>query len=124
MNFGKTTWVIAGGQIPLFSTGREPEFTSRDILCVLNTNPKEANIQLTIYHSDKPPTGPYRIKVKDRITCHIYFNDLIDPEPLLLDKEYAVIIKSDIPVVVQFTRMNTSQANLASTMTMAFPAEN
>jgi hypothetical protein len=123
MNFGNTIWVIAGGHIPLSSIGREPEFTSRDILCVLNTNPTEINIEITIYHPDKPPTGPYQIKVKDMSTRHIYFNDLIDPEPVLLDKEYAVVIESNIPVIVQFTRMNTGQASLASTITTAFPAE-
>lgn len=122
-DIGTRVWVIAGGHIPLLSTGKKPVFTSCDTLCILNVNREEVNIRMKIFHSDKPPTGPYLIKVHSSCTRHVRFNDLIDPEPLLLDVEFAAVIESDLPVVVQFTRMNTGQANLSSISTIAFSAK-
>jgi hypothetical protein len=119
---GKTVWAIAGGHIPLNSTGREPEFTSRDELCLLNTSDQEANVKITIFYADKEPVGPYRLKVQARRIRHIRFNDLIDPEAIFLDTDYASVIESDIPIVAQFKRLDSSQAENSISTTMAFAA--
>ncbi|MDM9379756.1 sensory rhodopsin transducer [Chlorogloeopsis sp. ULAP01] len=118
---GKTTWAIPGGHIPLHSTGHEPEFTSRDELCLLNTSDQEANIEITIFYVDREPVGPYRLKVQARRVRHIRFNDLINPEAILLDTDYASVIESDVPIVVQFSRLDSSRAENSSLITMAFP---
>ncbi len=39
-----------------------------------------------------------------RRTRQVRFNDLIDPEPILLDADFAGIVVSDIPIVVLFAR--------------------
>ncbi|WP_026731106.1 sensory rhodopsin transducer [Fischerella sp. PCC 9605] len=119
---GKTTWAIPGGHIPLRSTGHEPEFTSRDELCLLNTSDQEANVEIAIFHADREPVGSYRLKVQARRVRHIRFNDLIDPEAILLDTDYASVIESDVPIVVQFSRLDSSQAEKSILSTMAFPA--
>jgi hypothetical protein len=121
MHIGHTIWVIPGGKIPLHSTGTEPANTSRDELCILNTNELDAGINITLYHAEEPPTGPFRITVKAQRVRHIRFNDLVDPKPLLLDAEYAAVIHSNLPIVVQFTRTDTSQAALSTSTTLAFP---
>jgi hypothetical protein len=51
----------------------------------------------------------------------IRFNDLVDPAPILLDVHYAAVIESNIPIVVQFTRIDTSSGQLITTTTMAYP---
>jgi hypothetical protein len=120
---GARTWAIPGGSIPLASTGREPENTSRDELCVLNASRKEAHLELQIYYSDRDPIGPYRLSVAaERMRC-VRFNDLIDPQALPLDTPYACIIRSDEPVVVQFTRRDTGQPANAIATTMAYAVE-
>jgi hypothetical protein len=121
MHIGHKTWIVPGGHIPLQSTGSEPAFTSRDEISILNTNEQEATIRITIYYTDQEPTGPYNITVKAQRVRHIRFNDLVDPTPVLLDTDYAAVITSNVPVVVQFTRLDTSQPNLATATTMAFP---
>src|SRR5688572_7602745 len=109
MNAGNTIWMIPGGHIPLVSTGKEPEYTSRDVLYMLNTNEEEANVSITIYYTNRAPAGPYVIKIKASSVRNLRFNDLVDPEPVPLDTDYAVLVQSDIPVIVQFTRMDTAQ---------------
>ena len=121
MATGQKTWVIPGGRIPLLSSGIEPANTSRDELCILNTNESDASIQLVIYYEHQPPVGPYVISVQAQRMRVIRFNDLVDPAPILLDMNYAVVINSDIPIVVQFTRVDSSSGSPATTITMAYP---
>jgi hypothetical protein len=118
---GAKVWAIAGGHMPLRSSGEEPRHTSRDELCVLNACSADASLQLTIYYEDREPVGPYPLKVGAQRVRHVRFNDLIDPQALPLDTPYAVLVIADHPVVVQFTRHDSSQAANAIATTLAFP---
>jgi hypothetical protein len=124
MKTGHKIWVISGGHIPLLSTGTEPAFTSRDTICVLNINTQQAKLSIMIYYEEDPPAGPYKIELAASCVRHIRFNDLVDPLPLALDKKFAAVIECDLPVVVQFTRMDTSRPQLAGFTTMAYAGDN
>jgi hypothetical protein len=41
------------------------------------------------------------------------FNDLRDPEPIPKGVDYASIIESDVPIVVQHTRLDSRQSEEA-----------
>jgi hypothetical protein len=118
---GSKHWAIACGHIPLQSTGAEPERTSRDQLCILNANDRPAQLQLTIYHADRDPVGPYTLSVAAARVKHMRFNDLIDPQAIELDAPFGCIVESDVPVVVQFMRVDTSSAANAIACTSAIP---
>ena len=120
---GRRVWAIPGGRIPLHSTGSEPEFTSRDELFLLNTGDGEARVELTIFYADRDPRGPYLLVVEARRVRCVRFNDLIDPEALPLGVDYGVVVESDVPVVVQFARIDTGQQALALLGTIAFPVD-
>ncbi len=113
MSIGHKVWAVAGGHIPTESTGKEPSFTSRDELAVLNCTHEEAEITLTVFYSDRDPAGPYNFTVSARRTRHVRVNDLIDPLPVPLDMDYALLLESTVPVVVHFYRRDTSQAENA-----------
>ncbi len=117
---GKTRWAIAEGYIPPGSTGPEPQMLSHETACILNAGDKEAHVEITVFFSDREPVGPYRITVPPRRTKHVRFNDLEDPEPVPKDTDYASVIESDVPVVVQHTRLDSRQAENALLTTMAF----
>ena len=118
---GAKVWAIPGGHIPLHSSGAEPRDTSRDELCVLNAGHHDAQLQLTLFYEDREPVGPYPLKVVAQRVRHVRFNDLIEPHAMPLDTPYAVLIVADHPVVVQFTRRDTSQAANAVATTLAYP---
>jgi hypothetical protein len=118
---GRTHWVIAEGYIPSGSTGPEPAMLSHETACILNTGEEEAKVEITIYFSDKEPIGPYNITVPAKRTIHVRFNDLKDPAPIPLDTDYASVIISDKPVVVQHTRLDSRQAENALMTTIAYP---
>lgn len=119
---GHTRWAIAEGYIPEWSHGPAPEFTSHETACILNATDQDAHITITIYYSDREPAGPYRITVPARRTKHVRFNDLKEPEAIPHGTDYASVIESDVPVVVQHTRLDSRQAENALITTIAFAA--
>jgi hypothetical protein len=120
---GRTKWAIAEGYIPSYSNGPEPEFLSHETACLLNTSDTPAEVRITIYFSDREPVGPYIVNVPPRRTRHVRFNDLSDPEPIPRGTDYASIITSNGPIVVQHTRLDSRQAENALITTIAFPAD-
>ncbi|HYC96820.1 sensory rhodopsin transducer [Brevundimonas sp.] len=116
---GHHLWVIAEGFIPGRSHGPEPAMTSHETACILNAGDEDAHLEITLYFTDRDPVGPYRETVQARRTRHIRFNDLTDPEPVRRDTEYASVIRSDRPVVVQHSRLDSRQAENALMTTIA-----
>jgi hypothetical protein len=120
---GQRRWAIAEGYIPPDSThGDDPRFTSHETACLLNANPREAHVVITVYFADRDPVGPYRVTVPAQRTLHLRFNDLKDPAPVPRDTPYASVIESDLPIVVQHTRLDSRQSALALLSTIAHPA--
>lgn len=120
---GSRRWAIAEGYIPEGSTGPEPEMLSHETACVLNASDLEAHIRITIYFSDREPLGPYLIDVGPRRTKHLRFNNLNDPAPIPRGKDYSSVIESDVPIVVQHTRLDSRQSANALLSTIAFAAD-
>jgi hypothetical protein len=118
---GRRQWAIAEGYIPDSSHGPTPAMTSHETVCVLNPGDEPANVSILLYFSDREPAGPYRFCVDPRRTRHVRFNDLTDPEPVPRGTDYSSIIESDVPVVVQHTRLDSRQAENALMTTIAFP---
>ena len=98
-----------------------PAFTSHETACLLNTGDADAHVEITLYFADREPVGPYRVTVPARRTLHLRFNDLKDPAPVPRDTDYASMIVSDVPIVVQHTRLDSRQAENALLSTVAVP---
>jgi hypothetical protein len=118
---GHRRWAIPEGYIPGWSHGPEPAFTSHETICVLNAGDADARIRVTVFYEDRDPVGPYTFVVPARRTRHVRFNELRDPEPIPTETPFASVIESDVPVVVQHTRLDSRQAENALMTTIAFP---
>jgi hypothetical protein len=119
---GVKEWVIAEGYIPPESHGPEPEMLSHETVCLLNAGDRDANVEITIYYSDREPVGPYKLTVPARRTRHVRFNNLCDPEPIPRGTDFSSVIRSDVPVVAQHTRLDSRQAENALLSTVAYPS--
>lgn len=118
---GQRRWAIAEGYIPPGGThADDPRFESHETACLLNANDRDAQVAITIYFKDREPAGPYRVTVPARRTLHLRFNDLKDPEPIPRDTDYSSVFESDLPIVVQHTRLDSRQAALALLSTIAY----
>lgn len=118
---GAREWVIAEGYIPPESHGPQPQMLSHETVCILNASDEDANVEITIYYKDREPVGPYKLTVAARRTRHVRFNDLRDPEPIPRDTDYSSVIRSDVPIVAQHTRLDSRQAQNALLSTIAYP---
>ena len=118
---GRTRWALAEGYLPSQSHGPSPEMTSHETLCLLNTSDIDAEVSITFYFADREPAGPYRVSVPPRRTRHLRINDLSDPAPIPPDTDYASVIESTVPIVVQQTRLDSRQAENALFSTVAYP---
>lgn len=121
--FGKLDWAFSAGRIPFRSTGKEPEFVSHDKISILNTSEKEAKIELIIFYEDEQPSEKYELLVKAKRLRKIRFNDLIDPVAMRLERNYSCYIRANVPVVVQFSRMDTGSKKTALMGTLAYSEE-
>ena len=91
---GRRKWTIAEGYIPGWSHGPEPEMTSHETACILNATNQDAHVEIRIYFADR--------------------------EPILKSTDYASVIESDVPIVVQHTRLDSRQADNALITTIAY----
>lgn len=117
---GKRAWAIAEGCIPSWSNRPELQFTSHKTACILNTADVDAHIELTVFFTGRDPVGPYQISVPARRTHDMAFNHLKDPEPIPKDTEYASVRISDVPIIVQHTRLDFRQSENGLLTTIAY----
>jgi hypothetical protein len=119
-DIGRTRWAIAEGYIPSQSAFSDRALISHETACILNAGDAEAHVRITVFFADREPVGPYRITVAPRRTLHLRFNDLKDPAPIPRDTDYASVFLSDVPIVVQHTRMDTRCAEVSLLSTIAY----
>jgi hypothetical protein len=121
---GRTRWAIPEGWIPAYSEGKGGHaLESHEAACLLNAGDADAHVQITVFFANRDPAGPYRVVVPARRTLHLRFNDLRDPEPIPKATDYASVIESDVPIVVQHTRLDARQPESALLSTIAYAAE-
>ncbi|MFL4981047.1 MAG: sensory rhodopsin transducer [Xanthobacteraceae bacterium] len=117
---GRKLWAIAEGYIPSASSSSDRALVSHETACILNAGNREARITIMIYFADREPAGPYRIIVPARRTYHLRFNDLEDPAPVPRDTDYSSVVESDVPIVVQHTRLDSRRAEISLMSTLAY----
>jgi hypothetical protein len=119
---GAKVWLIPDGYLATPPGDGKP-YQSHEAICVLNTGTEEAHIKLDFYFEDREPIKDVSITVGAERTFHIRLDkpDHLDGVQLPLDVPYAIRIRSDVPIIVQHSRLDTTQANLALMTTIAYP---
>ena len=117
---GRRRWAIAEGYIPSESSYSDRALTSHETACILNAGDRDAQVAITIFFANKEPVGPYHVTVAARRTLHLRFNDLEQPQPIPRDTDYASVFESDVPIIVQHTRLDSRRAEVALLSTVAY----
>lgn len=117
---GKTTWLIPDMYWPAVTCGNE--YVSHEAICVLNTADSPANVSISLYYEDRPVIDLEPISCPGMRTSHLRMDNLLlsDGQHIPRGVGYAAVVQSDLPVVVQYTRLDTSQPELALMTTMGF----
>lgn len=119
---GAVRWVIAEGWLPGWANGPRPQLVGHETACILNTSDRDAHVRITVFFEDREPLGPFEVLVPARRTLHQRFDDLTGPGQVPRATNYSSVIDSDVPVVVQHTRLDSRSSRLALVTTMAHPA--
>ncbi|WP_430701327.1 sensory rhodopsin transducer [Paenibacillus tundrae] len=116
---GHTYWVIPDGYIPPDSSGA---LESHESICVLNTGTEDAELEITIFFEDRDPLEQVSARVPGRRTKHIRTASLqANGESIPLGVPYAITVSSNVPIIVQYSRLDTTQPELALMSVVAFP---
>ena len=117
---GHKVWIIPDGELPPKGEG---EIEGHESLIILNTFSQDANIFLDLYFPEEDPILGIPLLVKaERVRC-FRLDKPIGPDSFQIPfGQYALRIRSDVPVVVQFGRADVRQPNLAYYCTMGFPS--
>jgi hypothetical protein len=120
---GRRGWAIAEGYIASESSYSDRELLSHETACILNAGDRDAHVAITIFFADRELVGPYRVTVAARRTLHLRFNDLDDPQPIPRATDYASVLESDVPIILQHTRLDSRRAEVALLSTVAYPQD-
>jgi hypothetical protein len=116
---GRKRWAIAEGYIPSQSVSTDRALVSHETACILNAGDRDASITLSVFYTDREPVV-YRVKVPARRTLHLRFNDLKDPAPVPLDTDFSSVFESDVPIVLQHTRLDSRHTHISLLSTTAY----
>jgi len=115
---GRHRWYVPDAYLPADSShGVE----SHESACLLNTVNRDAVVRLTFYFEDREPIGPVDVPLPGRRTRHIR---LTAPEQLSgielpRDVPFAYAAESDVPIVLQHSRLDTSAGAYTLATTIA-----
>ena len=117
---GVKVWFVPDCYYPSKSSG---ELKSHEAICVLNPGKKDANIDITLYFEDRDCMSGFKAVCKAERTNHIRMDKIKNEngEGVPMDISYAMMVRSDVEIVAQYSRMDTSQAEMALMITIAFP---
>ena len=125
--YGKTTWMIPDTYLQAKEKSRssDPGDRSHEAICVLNTSDDDAHIALTLFFEDREPNTAFTSFCGARRTHHIRLDKIRDGEGNGIPEAvpYAILIESDTPIVVQYSRLDTSAAEMALMTTIAYSVE-
>ena len=119
---GHCVWLIPDGYLP---DSGEGELVSHESICVLNVSQKVAHCILDVYFEDRKPIKGIRFEVGGERTLHLRLDktDMLGGIEIPKKVPYASRITSDIPIVVQSSRLDVTQPSLALFTSMGFPVD-
>lgn len=116
---GRQTWFVPDGFLPGDSSHG---VTSHEAACLLNVGDSDAHVRLTFFFEDREPLGPVELTLEAKRTRHLRLDDpsAIGGIDLPRDTPYAYSVESDVPIVLQHSRLDTSSGAYALFTTIAY----
>ncbi|MBM7603886.1 hypothetical protein JOC75_001859 [Metabacillus crassostreae] len=116
---GELHWIIPDGFIPPLSSGEQ---LSHESICIVNLNESEAKLLISIYFEDREPIEKIPVKVLGKRSNHLRTSSLeLNGDFIPLGVPYSIEVESDSPIIVQYSRLDSTQPQLALMSTMAYP---
>lgn len=120
--YGKKVWLIPDAFLGSESAN---DLVTHEAVCVINTSGSEAVISLTLLFEDRDPICGFTAVCGALRTHHIRLDKIRDENGngIPYDTPYAILVESSEPIVVQYSRLDASRAELALMTTIAWTPE-
>lgn len=121
MSAGSKVWYIPDCYWPEITTGQH--YVSHESICVLNPSPKDAEIKITLYFEDAQPMRGFTAICQAERTHHIRLDQQKNDAGKAIPRgiPYAAMVESNQSIIVQYSRLDTTQAEIGLMTTMAHP---
>lgn len=113
MQGGAKTWYFPDGYLPEKVNSGSME--AHEALMLFNTHSEPVEVKLDIYYSDKAPNKDITVTVAPErvIALRLDHPEDIGGVKIPSVTQYALRVRADRPIVVQFGRLDTTQSNMA-----------
>lgn len=110
---GAKTWFFVDGYLPE-KQGSGP-LEAHEALMLLNANTIPANVVLDLYFDDKEPTKGITITVAPERVKGLRLDRPEDIGGVVIPplNQYSIRVRSNVDIIAQFGRLDTTQVNLA-----------
>lgn len=115
---GALTWLIPDAYLAAPADDDE-DMKNHEAICVLNVTPDDAHLKLDFYFEDRDAVEGIEITVPAKRCPHLRLDkpEQIGGYEIPFDTPYGVRIRSDVPIVVQYSRMYASDSKIDSVIT-------
>ena len=113
MTGGKKVWYFADGYLPENINNGSME--AHEALMLFNTSENQAEVIIDLYYSDRDPVKNIAVAVPPERIIALRMDHPEDLAGAVVPPltQYAVRVKSSIPIVCQFGRLDTTQNAMA-----------
>ena len=105
-------WYVPDAYYPDSANGK---YVSHEAVCFLNESKTDAAAVMTLYFEDREKMTGFTVKIPAERTVHCRLDKIRNSEgkPVPRDTPYAIVIESEADLTLQYTRLDTTQAELA-----------
>lgn len=113
MDGGKKVWYFPDGYLPEKNPASAME--AHEALMLFNTHEKKVKVRIDIYYSDRVPVKdiPVTVPAERIIALRLDHPEDLAGAVIPPVTQYALRIRADEPIVVQFGRLDTTQTNMS-----------
>jgi hypothetical protein len=120
---GATRWIFPDGFLP--ARGADGDYVGHDCLCIVNTGLETAECLLDFYFEDRDPKLEVAVRVGPRRSLHLRLDqpERLGGYELPRETPYSLRLRSTVPVVAQYSRLDVKQSNMAFLSSLGFAVE-
>ena len=115
---GKKIWAFPDAFLPAkghpYKTSSHDDQFGHESLCIINYDQNPANIVLDFLYEDQDPIENYTFNMQGKRSIHLRIDDIeVNGQKLPREKPYSIVLKSNINVVAQLSRLDTTSEHNA-----------
>ena len=127
-SLGKKVWAFPDAFLPAkghpYKTSSQGDQFGHESLCIINYDQNTANIVLDFLYEDQDPIENYTFDMQGKRSIHLRIDDIeVNGQKLPREKPYSIVLKSNINVVAQLSRLDTTSEHNAFMTAMGWGSD-